>query len=138
MGRGGGGLGVGGGGGRGGGEVGGGGGGGGVRRFGKDIWPISSLVCVARAKRKIAKLVSVLSYSHTVVFSYIYVTLCQPICCNVSCPHCTSAHIKSMGVNEKAKFAKALSSVRWEPLFLLHTCEEKYNYYKDVCDFTNG
>ena len=26
----------------------------------------------------------------------------------------------------------ALSSVRWEPLFLLHTCEEKYNYYKDV------
>ena len=37
-----------------------------------------------------------------------------------------------MGVNEKAIFSKALSSVRWEPLFLLHTCEEKYNYYKDV------
>ena len=36
-------------------EVGGGGGGwGGVRRFGKDIWPISNLGCVARAKRKIA------------------------------------------------------------------------------------
>ena len=34
--------------------------------------------------------------------------------------------------DEKAKFSKALSSVRWEPLFLLHTCEEKYNYYKDV------
>ena len=44
----------------------------------------------------------------------------------------TRVTIKSMGVNEKAKFSKALSSVRWEPLFLLHTCEEKYNYYKDV------
>ena len=44
----------------------------------------------------------------------------------------TRVTIKSMGVNEKAIFSKALSSVRWEPLFLLHTCEEKYNYYKDV------
>ena len=44
----------------------------------------------------------------------------------------TRVTIKSMGVNEKANFSKALSSVRWEPLFLLHTCEEKYNYYKDV------
>ena len=44
----------------------------------------------------------------------------------------TCVTIKSMGVNEKEFFSKALSSVRWEPLFLLHTCEEKYNYYKDV------
>ena len=44
----------------------------------------------------------------------------------------TGVTIKSMGVNEKANFSKALSSIRWEPLFLLHTCEEKYNYYKDV------
>ena len=44
----------------------------------------------------------------------------------------TRVTIKSMGVNEKANFSKALSSIRWEPLFLLHTCEEKYNYYKDV------
>ena len=35
----------------------------------------------------------------------------------------TRVTIKSMGVNEKAKFSKVLSSVRWEPLFLLHTCE---------------
>ena len=44
----------------------------------------------------------------------------------------TRVTIKSMGVNEKANFSKALSSIRWEPLFLLHTCEEKCNYYKDV------
>ena len=44
----------------------------------------------------------------------------------------TRVTIKSMGVNEKGNFSKALSSIRWEPLFLLHTCEEKYNYYKDV------
>ena len=44
----------------------------------------------------------------------------------------TRVTIKSMGANEKAHFSKALTSVRWEPLFLLHTCEEKYNYYKDV------
>ena len=44
----------------------------------------------------------------------------------------TRVTIKSIGINEKDNFSKALSSVRWEPLFLLHTCEEKYNYYKDV------
>ena len=44
----------------------------------------------------------------------------------------TRVTIKSMTVNKKANFSKALSYVRWEPLFLLHTCEEKYNYYKDV------
>ena len=44
----------------------------------------------------------------------------------------TRVTIKSMGINEKAKFSTALSAVRWEPLFILQTCEEKYNYYKDV------
>ena len=44
----------------------------------------------------------------------------------------TRVTIKSMGINEKDNFSKAISSVRWAPLFLLHTCEEKYNYYKDV------
>ena len=44
----------------------------------------------------------------------------------------TRVTIKSMGINEKVNLSNALSSVRWEPLFFLHTCEEKYNYYKDV------
>ena len=44
----------------------------------------------------------------------------------------TRVTIVSMGVNEKANFSKALSSVRREPSLLFHTCEEKYNYYKDV------
>ena len=37
----------------------------------------------------------------------------------------TRVTIKSMGVNEKAKFSTALPSIRWEPLFIIHTCEEK-------------
>ena len=36
----------------------------------------------------------------------------------------TRVTIKSMGINEKEFFSKALSSVRWELLFLLHTCEK--------------
>ena len=43
----------------------------------------------------------------------------------------TRVTIKSMGVHEKANFSKEISSVRREPLFLLHSCEDKYNYYKD-------
>ena len=37
-----------------------------------------------------------------------------------------------MGPSEKASFAMALSSVRWEPLFRLNTCEEKYLYYQTI------
>ena len=44
----------------------------------------------------------------------------------------TRVTIKTMGVNEKAIFSKALSSVRWEPLFLFHSCEEKYNFIRIV------
>ena len=42
--------------------------------------------------------------------------------------------LSEKGENEKANCFKALSYVRLEPLFLLHTCEEKYNYYKDVAN----
>ena len=44
----------------------------------------------------------------------------------------THITVKTMGVKDKANFAVALSNVRWEPLFILDTCEEKYMYYKDV------
>ena len=44
----------------------------------------------------------------------------------------TRVIIKRIGENETNKFARALSCVRWEPLFRLYTCEEKYMYYKGV------
>ena len=36
------------------------------------------------------------------------------------------------GPNEKATFAMALSAIRWEPLFRLQSCEDKYLYYQTV------
>ena len=44
----------------------------------------------------------------------------------------TRVTIKSMGFKEKANFATALSVVRWEPLYMLQTCEEMYIYYKTI------
>ena len=44
----------------------------------------------------------------------------------------TRVTVKCMGPSEKASFAMALSSVRWEPLFRLNTCEEKYLYYQAI------
>ena len=37
-----------------------------------------------------------------------------------------------MGPSEKASFAMALSSVSWEPLFRLNTCEKKFLYYQTI------
>ena len=42
----------------------------------------------------------------------------------------TRVTVKCMGPSEKASFAMALSSVRWEPLFRF--CEEKYLYYQTI------
>ena len=37
-----------------------------------------------------------------------------------------------MGPSEKAAFAMGVASIRWEPLFRLTTCEEKYSYYQTI------
>ena len=37
-----------------------------------------------------------------------------------------------MGPAEKASFAMGVASIRWEPLFRLNTCEEKYLYYQTI------
>ena len=36
-----------------------------------------------------------------------------------------------MGPAKKASFAMGVASIRWEPLFILNTCEEKYLYYQN-------
>ena len=46
--------------------------------------------------------------------------------------HVTRVTIKCMGVNEKDNFASALSKIRWEPLYRLRSCEEKYVYYHTI------
>ena len=47
--------------------------------------------------------------------------------CNV-----TRETVKCMGPSEKASFAMGLASIRWDPLFRLNTCEEKYLYYQTI------
>ena len=37
-----------------------------------------------------------------------------------------------MGPNEKATFNMALSAIKWEPLFRLHSCADQYSYYQTV------
>ena len=37
-----------------------------------------------------------------------------------------------MGPSDKASFAMGVASIRWEPLFRLNTCEEKYLYYHTI------
>ena len=37
-----------------------------------------------------------------------------------------------MGPSEKASFAMGVASIRWELLFRLNTCEEKYWYYQTI------
>ena len=44
----------------------------------------------------------------------------------------TRATVKCMGPSEKASFAMGVASIRWEPLFRLNTCEEKYLYYQTI------
>ena len=38
----------------------------------------------------------------------------------------TRETVKCMGPSEKASFAMGPASIRWDPLFRLNTCEEKY------------
>ena len=40
----------------------------------------------------------------------------------------------SMGAKEKATFELALSFIKWEPLYRLDSCNEKYVYYQTVVD----
>ena len=44
----------------------------------------------------------------------------------------TRVTVKCMGPSEKAAFAMGGASIRWEPLFRLTTCEEKYSYYQTI------
>ena len=44
----------------------------------------------------------------------------------------TRVTVKCMGQSEKAAFAMGVASIRWEPLFRLTTCEEKYSYYQTI------
>ena len=44
----------------------------------------------------------------------------------------TRVTVKCMGPSEKAAFAMGVASIRWEPLFRLTTCEEKYSYYQTI------
>ena len=43
-------------------------------------------------------------------------------------------HLQSMGTKEKATFELALSLIKWEPLYRLDSCNEKYVYYQTVID----
>ena len=42
--------------------------------------------------------------------------------------------IRAIGDNGKLLFYRALSTVSWEPLFRLETCEEQYAYYQTTID----
>ena len=42
----------------------------------------------------------------------------------------TRMSVKSMGAKEKATFELALSLIKWEPLYRLDSCNEKYVYYQ--------
>ena len=44
----------------------------------------------------------------------------------------TRVTVKCMGPSEKGAFALGVASIRWEPLFRLTTCEEKYSYYQTI------
>ena len=44
----------------------------------------------------------------------------------------TRVTVKCMGPSAKAAFAMGVASIRWEPLFRLTTCEEKYSYYQTI------
>ena len=44
----------------------------------------------------------------------------------------TRVAVKCMGPSEKAAFAMGVASIRWEPLFRLTTCEEKYSCYQTI------
>ena len=42
--------------------------------------------------------------------------------------------VRCMGHNEKATFSRELSAVRWEPLYLLQSCDDQFRYYQEVMD----
>ena len=46
----------------------------------------------------------------------------------------TRMSVKSMGAKENATFELALSLIKWEPLYRLDSCNEKYVYYQTVID----
>ncbi len=46
----------------------------------------------------------------------------------------TRMSVKSMGAKEKATFELALLLIKWEPLYRLDSCNEKYVYYQTVID----
>ena len=46
----------------------------------------------------------------------------------------TPMSVKSMGAKGKATFDLALSLVKWEPLYRLDSCHQKYVYYQTVID----
>ena len=46
----------------------------------------------------------------------------------------TRMSVKSMGAKEKATFELALSLIKWETLYRLDSCNEKYLYYQTVID----
>ena len=44
----------------------------------------------------------------------------------------TRMSVESMGAREKARFELVLSLIKWEPLYKLDSCNEKYVYYQTV------
>ena len=46
----------------------------------------------------------------------------------------TRMSVKSVGAKEKATFQLALSLIKWEPLYTLDSCNDKYVYYQTVID----
>ena len=46
----------------------------------------------------------------------------------------TRMSVKSIGAKEKETFELALSLIKWEPLYRLDSCNEKYVYYQTVID----
>ena len=46
----------------------------------------------------------------------------------------TRTSVKSMGAKEKETFELALSLIKWESLYRLDSCNEKYVYYQTVID----
>ena len=46
----------------------------------------------------------------------------------------THISVTSMGAKENATFDLALSLMKWEPLYRLDSCNEKYVYYQTVID----
>ena len=49
----------------------------------------------------------------------------------------TRMSVKGMGAKGKATFELALALIKWEPLYRLDSCNEKYVFYQTVIDKLN-